>query len=241
MELADMLLKYKDKSKRKDLLNFIYSDDIKEFTTGFLKEANDNKLDNIDPFTTIGIFNRGKITENTDRKRGFLAKKFKEFFNMKSDIPSSSIKNETPFMGVPVLHNLKSLFFDTKNYHNNSNIDNLWHLFDYAIQYSKNENVKEDFCKYFDIVRVQRHININITMGFFWVRPNTFISLDSNNRTYLKQFGININLELPLFNEYLNIISKIKRKMDSGEIKEKSFPVISYNAWPDKKYCLPLN
>jgi len=68
-------------------------------------------------------------------------------------------------------------------------------------------------------------------MGLYWILPKKFIALDSRNREYLESYGINTKNELPYFKDYLTLIQDVNEKMQSGIIKEKSFPEFSYSAW----------
>jgi len=56
--------------------------------------------------------------------------------------------------------------------------------------------------------------------------------LDSNSREYLQKIGINVFDEKDLnCQKYLDLCKFIKDKIENKEIKEKSIPEISYNAW----------
>lgn len=44
----------------------------------------------------------------------------------------------------------------------------------------------DQFAKAFDTALQVRVVNVNLTMGLFWIRPERFLSLDSANRAYLK-------------------------------------------------------
>lgn len=62
-------------------------------------------------------------------------------------------------------------------------IPNLWHLFRLALQDKPLHN--SEFLQAFDEALAIRRVNINLTMGLFWLRPYTFLALDSQNRAYL--------------------------------------------------------
>lgn len=117
-ELADKLLQYRH--DRKSLLDLIYSNDG-SFIINYLHDENgeNDKCKDIDPFTTIGIFNRGISEEN----RFKAATKFKDILSIKADIP-------TDFYGIPVLNNQKSHFFGFRNKRKKDDIENLWRLFE---------------------------------------------------------------------------------------------------------------
>lgn len=209
-EFAENLLQYK--SDRKTLLEFIYTLDVKY--TSYLHEEDGRKLDDICPFTVMGIFNRGTTYEN----RTIVAKQFKVLFNITAPAPND-------FEGIPVLNNQKSHFFGFSTHRKADDIENLWTLFEKAL---KDEYNIEPI---FDKVIGQFIINVNITMGLYWIMPDKFLALDSLNRQYLKQYNINIKSKVPPFKDYYSLIEEIQNKMKTNVIKESSFPEFSYNAW----------
>ena len=91
--------------------------------------------------------------------------KIKEKFNLNSDIP-------TDFSGIPILNNQRAWFFGGGQ----DDIKNLWILFETALQFSEypNDENRKKFCEIFDIVKQQRLIKWNITIGLFWVRPYSY-------------------------------------------------------------------
>lgn len=211
MEFAKGLLKYKD--NRKELLSFIYSE-LDSTYTNYLHESDDKPLKDICPFTVFGIFNRG--TKYTSRTT--IAKEFKKFLELKADVP-------TEFNGIPVLNNQKSHFFGFRDHRKPDDIKNLWTLFEQALA----EPYKIE--KIFDKVITQFCVNINITMGLYWIDPDHFIALDRLNREYLAHCGLSARSSVPKFKDYLQLIEYVKDKMRTGEITEKSFPEFSYTAF----------
>lgn len=211
-ELAEKLLQYK--TDRSSLLKQIY-DHRDEFLAAYLHdEGGESDLcKDIDPFTTFGLFNRQINFEN----RLNTAEKFKELFGVSSDSPKD-------FEGIPVLNNWKSFFFGLKSRRGKNDIQNLWNLFEKVVS-------NKDFEEEYNIVIKQFLIKINITMGLFWIRPKDFLAFDSTNRAYMKnEYGIALPSYAPEYSEYRSILDDIKHKMESGEIKEKTFYEISANA-----------
>ena len=216
-EFADNLLAYK--ADRKTLLNYIYTLDSKY--TGYLHEEDGRPLDDICPFTVMGIFNRGTTNSN----RIIIATEFKDFLDIKASVP-------TEFDGIPVLNNQKSHFFGFSTHRKVDDIENLWTLFEKALKDGY------DIEAIFDKVITQYIINVNITMGLYWILPDYFIALDSQNRRYLNTYGILVKGKVPQFKEYYRNIKLIKEKMATKTIKEKSFPEFSYNAWQNSSYSV---
>lgn len=205
-EFAEKLLKFR--SDRKSLLEFIYSQRT-EMKADYLHDK-DGSLTDIDPFTTMGIFNRG-ITEDNRLRTIAL---FKQFLGIDTDVPSD-------FTGIPILDNRKSHFFGFIDKRNANDIENLWTLFEKILK-------EEDIEDIFNVIITQYAININVTMGLFWVCPNDFLALDGLNKKYLKtKYNIEIPSKVPKYEEYKNILEDIKQCMKSGKIKEKSFYELS--------------
>ena len=212
-EFAKKLLQFK--SDRKSLLERIYAN-RSELWASYLHDegGNEDLFDDIDPFTTFGIFNRG-ISNN---KRIQVARLFKSLLGISADVPSD-------FDGIPVLNNQKSHFFGFRSDRGNDDIQNLWDLFEKVV-------TNDDFQKEYNKVIQQYIIKFNITMGLFWIRPENFLALDSKNREYLKEcYGVNVLGKVHIYSEYMNILEDIKKKMDSNEIFEKTFYEISASAY----------
>ena len=98
-EFAQRLTQFQKDRKR--LLNLIY-DNRDELLAKYLHDqgGEGDLLEDIDPFTVFGLFNRGIKHENRINS----AKLFKNILDIKADIPKD-------FEGIPVLNNQKSHFF----------------------------------------------------------------------------------------------------------------------------------
>ncbi|MCF2654849.1 AAA family ATPase [Prevotella loescheii] len=211
-EFAEKIMHYRN--DRKSLLDIIYAND----DSLIVNYLHDNKGEgdlckDIDPFTTLGIFNRG-ITED-NRKVG--AEKFKELLSIEAEAPSD-------FTGIPILNNQMSHFFGFRNKREKDDIENLWKLFEKVVR-------GEDFKSEYDTVIRQYIINVNITMGLFWIRPEEYLALDKTNNTYMKdEYGIDLPKKVPSYDDYMSLLQMIKEKMATNEIKENTFYEISANA-----------
>jgi hypothetical protein len=209
-ELADKLLEFK--KNRKDLLDIVYSLDGKSIA--YLKFGDEEKLTDIDPFTVIGIFNRGLSDEN----RFDIAKTFKEKFKLQAEAPSS-------FRGIPILDPRKSIFFSKDSAA--TDIQPLWDFFEACLS-----GDRQQLAKCMDIVRHQKGMKWNVTMVLYWIRPYQYIALDSINRSYLPKIGVEVFHEKQLDStHYFGLLDQVRQKIQSNAIKEKSIPEISYNAW----------
>ena len=211
-EFAQRLTQFQKDRKR--LLNLIY-DNRDELLAKYLHDqgGEGDLLEDIDPFTVFGLFNRGIKHENRINS----AKLFKNILDIKVDIPKD-------FEGIPVLNNQKSHFFGFRSHRGKNDIQNLWNLF---IKVVDDENFEEEY----NTVIKQFIIKVNITMGLFWIRPEKFLAFDRTNRQYLKeQYGIKLPNKAPEYSEYMKILDNINKKMALGEIKENTFYELSANA-----------
>ena len=211
-EFAQRLTQFQKDRKR--LLNLIY-DNRDELLAKYLHDqgGEGDLLEDIDPFTVFGLFNRCIKHENRINS----AKLFKNILDIKVDIPKD-------FEGIPVLNNQKSHFFGFRSHRGKNDIQNLWNLF---IKVVNDENFEEEY----NTVIKQFIIKVNITMGLFWIRPEKFLAFDRTNRQYLKeQYGIKLPNKAPEYSEYMKILDSINKKMASGEIKENTFYELSANA-----------
>ena len=98
-ELAEKLLEYKD--NRSKLIDFVFSKDgLQDFSNYPHLQDKTQKIKDIDPFSFMGIFNRGSLSQ---KKRIKILERIKEKFGIKADVPSD-------FDGFPVL-NYARMFF----------------------------------------------------------------------------------------------------------------------------------
>lgn len=226
---ADVLLSYKD--NRSGLIENIKK--VYELANLKLpKLESNNEIEDIDPFTIFALFNKGISEENRIKILGAIAK----VFDLKKEVP-------TTFDGIPVVNNLKATFYFFKGERGEKDIDNLWEVFSNALQYSATlgEPYKSNLQKYYDIVRKQKGVNWNITMALYWIRPNTFINLDSRNREFLTDVDnmphyfttifTNVNKSFPDGASYLFMCEQARNALKSEEYPYHSFPELSYYAW----------
>jgi 5-methylcytosine-specific restriction protein B len=169
-------------------------------------------LEEIDPFTFFGVFNRGIKESN----RNDILAKMKEFFKIQSPLPDD-------LEGLPVLNNQRSWFFSYRPKRELDDVNKLWRVFKLAMMDNPIES--PDFLQAFDdALEVKGTSIVNLSMGLFWIRPNTFLSLDQTNRAFL---DIKIPGQGLLSDFYIEILDKVKSL-------EKSIPLISHEAWLSK-------
>lgn len=198
----------------------------------FPKIESGEQVIDIDPFTVYGLFNKGITNAN----RTLIMKGISTEFGIKALVP-------VEFDGIPVLNNLSATFYRFKDERGESDIDNLWNVFESALALAEEDTPenRQLFSEYYDIVCGQQGIRWNITMALYWIRPYTFVNLDSRNRWYMTnpdhmpaEFVSYVKEKLgkvPSATEYLEIRDVCKKALQNGGYEYKSFPELSYFAW----------
>lgn len=219
--IADNLLTFKN--RRAELINFItkLADD---FDLSYIKGKHQ---DDIDPFTTMGLFNRGI----TDDNRKAIAKSLADFLGVEEAVPAS-------FEGIPILNNQKSWFFGFEDKRQDSDIDSLWMFFEKAIQFADTDNAeaRPEFSSAYDRVAKQYGVGWNLTMGLYWMRPWNFVTLESQSQQYInKKLGIEIMKNGPKgrcsAKDYLEILDDLEVRFKEEAYPVHSFPELSHAAW----------
>ena len=185
----------------------------------------------IDPFTIFGLFNKGITDDNRKRILGEIAKQF----NLKNKVPFS-------FEGIPLVNNLRSTFFNFAEERGENDINNLWEVFESAIRYADNPtqgNKLKIESTYNNVIK-QKGIQWNITMGLYWIRPNTYINLDSKNREFIikqkilpEQFIKEVNQfkNVPNGEQYIQLCDLLLEKIKDGQYGYRDFKELSFIAY----------
>ena len=220
-ELAQALLRYKE--DRTELVEWIYGDLGKvtrsdgQSLVAYLKQKDGSRIIDIDPFSVFAIFNRNTSWGN----RTELLNHFKKKLGLTLDIP-------TDFNGIPTVDARRSFFFSWKS-DNSKVIHDLWQLFEKVIS---NHSISDhDISEAFDQVLENGMPKYSLTMCLFWICPEKYLALDSKNRSYLNSFGF--PNDFPKFNyqEYSDLLAKVQKKINNGDIPCSSFLDISFRAW----------
>lgn len=228
-EFASKLLAYKNKcNELVDKIKEIYQ------ITGIKMPTleRDNNLIDIDPFTIFGLFNK-KLTEENRIK---ILMAIAEIFDIKTKVPTS-------FDSLPVLNPQNATYYNFIDKRDKEDIDDLWQLFSYALDYSKfqsKENLK-NLSEKFDLVINKKGIgNSKITMGLYWINPDIFINLDSRNEWYIYESGKIPKIIVDSLPEiqgkissekYFEIIHILGEYLKSNDSTIKDFKELSFDAW----------
>ena len=228
--IVDGLLEYRDNraplmgflqalASRVEGLSFLEGDQFADGRKGFIED--------IDPFTLIGLFNRG-VKEST---RQAIAAQLADFLNVSEAVPES-------FEGIPLLNNQKSWFFPYAKERPSEHIDKLWEVFSSGLKLADNNNeqARETFSHDFDVAMELYGVAWNLTFALYWCRPWSFLSLDGNSREYISG-----KLRLPIGKhgpknrcsgaEYLQLIDALNQRFAEPDFSVHSFPELSLEAW----------
>lgn len=172
-------------------------------------------LNQVDPFTVLGIINRGLQLDN----RRILCSAFKDVFEINADIPSD-------FDGVPLM-DMRHAWIIAEDY-------DLWDLYEAAINYADNGKDRDKFIESFNKVSGRKTSIGYVSFGLFWIRPETYIGLDARNYHYINEFVPDLkkyfksNKETG--EEYLALCEGLAEKYKTSDTV-KSGCELSYNAW----------
>lgn len=222
-ELVAGIHKISEKIAVMSVLNDEYEEDIKG---GPLKD--------ICPFTVFALFNRGLTDENRQK----IAKELSELIGVSEPIPTS-------FDGIPVVNNQSTWFFGYSYKRQPDDIDNLWEVFARAISLADqsdegdSEDIVNDFSNAYDKAMQVHGVGWNLTMGLYWIRPWTFLTLDGQSKRYIiHKLNIPINTNGPnkrcTSKDYLEVMDKIESRFQEDSYPVHSFPELSYAAYQYK-------
>ncbi|MDO4574952.1 MAG: AAA family ATPase [Planctomycetia bacterium] len=193
---------------------------------------------NICPFTVFATFHCGIKIEN----RVTVLRKWAEFLELDEEVPTS-------FEGIPVADNVNFRFYGvsakagTKEKDSldllRKKVDSLWELFEAGIRYADNpDEQSRDW-----LIHAGNglgYITPRNTMGLYWIRSNSYLTLDSRSRNYLKKYDIKIRSHFSI-EEWLEWMREVRLKMADGTIPARSFPELSYDAWVDDEKAPQMN
>lgn len=198
----------------------------------------DNKLVDIDPFTVFGLFNKSSMKESNRIK---IISAIADIFDVSAPVPTS-------FDSIPVLNNQNATFYYFIGDREERDIDDLWELFESALSYASAPTAdnRATLSKYFDLVINKKgNGNSKITMGLYWIAPNSFLNLDQRNTWYIYESGKipadvvgtlpEIEAKIPSV-KYFDIVEKLRAFLQSDRCDLKDFKELSFEAWKYSEY-----
>lgn len=229
-ELASKLLQYKD--NRQELVEKVRT--IYENTGINLPTLErENQIVDIDPFTVFGLFNKRSMKKDNRIK---IISAVAKLFYVTVPVPTS-------FDSIPVHNNLNATFYEFVGDREDSDIDDLWSLFESALAYATSPTTdnRTKLSKYFDLtINKKGNGNSKITMGMYWIAPNAFLNLDLRNTWYIYKSGkipADLVQTLPTVesripsSKYFDIVEKLRAYLQSDESALKDFKKLSSEAW----------
>ncbi len=228
-ELATKLLQFQ--SDRKPLLAFLRDKSVT--MEGFRKFAEDEFSDgsvgfaqDMCPFTLFAFFNRSSRPE----KRIGMIRELRTFLEVKSDLP-------TGFSGIPLVHAMKSWFFQFEHHRDPTQVDSLWRLWAAGIAVADNEtdDARSAFVAAFDDTHGRPMCTWGLTFALFWARPDFFVPLDERSRSVLRAAGFEIGKDGPGRRvsgaNFLSIIDDVRRAISAGTAPWPSIAEMSHGAF----------
>lgn len=206
-EMAPKLNAYRE--NRSELVELVKG--IREKYRSYLTNKLFSKINDIDPFTVMGLINRSGF-----QRRSEIASYFKDVLKMAADAPRNI---QSDWLGIPVLDNTSSVYATKK-----SEIDLLWDLF-VELQQSNYDDSKFEKALQINGVALAK-----LTMAFYWINPKHYCPMDNNTLELLNEkYSWQMNKEFPQSFQYKNLLDFLHQKIGAGEIE--SIPVLSYEAW----------
>ena len=188
-----------------------------------LPDGSSGPLEDICPFTTFGLFNRGITDENRRRIAGGLA----DFLGVREPAPDS-------FEGIPTLNNLNAWFFPYASERTDDHMDSLWRVFADALQYadSGDEADQERFAESFDDAIARHSVGPRLATGLYWIRPWIYLTLDGRTTGFLRnRMAIDVPRGRPDAETYLTLHDQLEaRFMEEGQ-SVRSLPELSAAAY----------
>lgn len=227
--IADKLVTYKN--DRASLIKMIHELPNKIESISVLLDQPEKgvkePLQDICPFTVFALFNRGI----TDANRKAIASELADFLEVDVPVPES-------FEGIPLANNQSTWFFGYKYKRGEDDIDTLWELFTTAIEYSNNKETDsvEELARAYEKASNCYGVGWNATMGLYWIRPWTFLTLDGQSRTYITQ---KLDLDIGLSGvkgrasaaDYFKLSRELEARFQEDAYPVHSFPDLSQAAW----------
>ena len=227
---ARRLLEYKD--NRRELIVIIRKI-YENIGLSLPTLGKDGYIEEVDPFTVFGLFNKQPMKESNRKK---IVSEIGKLFGIDAPTPTS-------FASIPVLNALNAIFFYYQSEQAEQEVDNLWGLFESALAYadSATSKLRDKVSHHFSqALNIKGTASSKITMGLYWIAPDAFLSLDSRNKWFIFESGEipeDFVKSLPRFEskitaqKYFEIVEKTLDYLRSGASDLKDFKELSYKAW----------
>lgn len=164
---------------------------------------------NLDPFTVMGIFNRGQ----TDEHRQEIAKVLADLFKLDEEPPAC-------YHGVPHLDPRKSVYDGDAQ---------MWALFHASL----NGPDEGSFAAAWDAAKDVRGNGLGtLSIGLFWIRPYKFMALDRISSPYIHEIcHLTSPEEKCSGREYVNFMGRLSTCLRA---KGLNYPEVAFAAWQEE-------
>lgn len=219
--LAKALLAYQQ--QRQPLVNFVLQL-AQRYQLNYLLAKD---LSDICPFTVLGMFNRGMNSQ----KRHAIAQDLADFLKINLAAPQN-------FDGIPILNNQSSCFFAVNQRNYVPAVQQLWQFFATALGYAEQptDEHAQQFMQHYDQVSQQHAVGWNLSMGLFWLAPESFVSLDSQSQQYIQE-----DLQFSIAKQgakgrccgqnYLDLLFELQHHFQTPYSLPRNFPELALYAW----------
>jgi 5-methylcytosine-specific restriction enzyme B len=210
-ELAGKLLEYRD--RQGELIALLKKAEDQGLPVISLSDKTaKNKttpLAAIDPFTFFAAFNRKAKPEN----RQALLAIIKDRLQVQAPVPAD-------FDGIPIMDPRMSRFIPWRYEQQVDDVASLWALTE-AVVVGPPQSLSPDL---FDrCLRIKCVSVTNLTMGLYWMRPETYLALDRRNRALLDKRGV--AHKVSGWVSYLDFMEKARLKVPETPFK---FSLVAY-------------
>ena len=176
-EAAKVLLTYRNRQPDLvALLQRMHDAGLKALAiTDYYAGGTQSPLQEIDPFTFLANFNRPNTRDNRVALWAFLKQEWKLAASVLTD-----------FDGLPLMNHQKSWLIPWAEERDARHVPDLWDFFEHALTCPVHQldTVLMECCM------SHKHTALTVlTMGMFWIRPDTWISADGKNVGYAQHLG----------------------------------------------------
>lgn len=139
-------------------------------------------LNEIDPFSFMANFNRGV----TDENRIAILAAISTEWSLNAELPSD-------FDGIPLVNSQSSWFMPYKFKRTADHIPTLWQFFKHILLIDGPDELDVNL---FDCCKALNKVGAaSLTMGMFWCRPESWLSVDKKNRAIAATKGIDFRIK----------------------------------------------
>ena len=196
------------------------------YLTDRFADGTSGPLRDICPFTTMGTFNRGMNWDN----RSAIARELAGLLGMEQ-LNGHLLSS---LAGIPILDPRNSWFFPFEDERDDDHVDALWRVFADALHYAddSDEVNRASLIDAFNDAMSRKRVGRMLTFGLFWIRPQTFVSLDKSASAFIEdQLGVYVPKGKPDGEAYLDLCEELQLMFNDESLPVHSFPHLSALAW----------